>query len=88
MAEKLNIDWMDEPLKKLPKGQGLYRLLCILLLKKYLTYSNMYVFIYGLNKHNFKNRELELKTLIIQELASIYYYNTQKLPNGFELRKL
>ena len=79
----INIKWMDEIIEKVPGWQCKYRLLCAFLLKKRLTYSNMYVLSYALNKVKFKDNEVLLKEKIIKDLAIIYYYNNGKLPNGF-----
>lgn len=81
----INVKWMDETIEKVPGWQGKYRLLCTFLLKKRLTYSNMYVLSYALNKAKFKDNEVSLKEKIIKDLAIIYYYNNGKLPNGFNL---
>ena len=40
-----NAEWMNEKVEKVPNGgQGMYRLLCAVMLKKRLTYKNLYVF--------------------------------------------
>lgn len=84
---EFNTDWLSEKVERIPNGgQGMYRLLCTLMLKKRLTYRNLYVFAYALNKHKFKDNEMRMKQLIIEELAKIYYYNTGQLPNGFEIK--
>lgn len=75
---------MDETVESLPNIQGTYKLLCALLLKRRMTYSNLYVLTYALNKNKFKDNELNLKEKIIKDLALIYYYNNKKLPEGFE----
>lgn len=79
-----NVSWMDEKINEFPGKKGYYRLICFLLLKRKLTYSNLYVLTYGLHKNKFKDNELKLKEKIIKELAMIYYYNNKKLPDGFE----
>ena len=75
---------MNETVESLPNIQGIYKLLCTLLLKRRMTYSNLYVLTYALNKNKFKDNELNLKEKIIKDLALIYYYNNKKLPEGFE----
>lgn len=84
MFDDLNVSWMDEPIERVPGNQGRYRLLCFLLLKRRMTYSNMYVFTYALHKRKFKDNELFLKEKILKDLAKIYYFNNNKLPEGFE----
>jgi hypothetical protein len=86
MEFNYDVKWMDEPVEKLPTGQGFYRLMCLLRFKRRLTYSDLYVFTYALNKNKFKDKENELKIRIIKELAAIYLYNNKKLPEGFELK--
>lgn len=85
MNSKLNMDWMDETIEKVPGGQGKYRLLCLILFKRRLTYLNMYAFTYELHRHKFRNDENKLKIKILKELALIYYFNNHRLPDGFEL---
>jgi hypothetical protein len=83
-----NVDWFNENVEKVPNGgQGMYRLLCAVMLKKRLTYRNLYVFAYALNKHKFKDNETRMKQMIIEELAKIYYFNTGKLPIGIEFNE-
>lgn len=78
--------WMDETIERMPGGQKRYRLICLLFLKKRMTYANMYVFTYGIYKDKFKDNEAKLKEKILKELAYIYYYNNKKLPDGFEYK--
>ena len=81
-----DISWMDEKIDEYPKFNGLYRLFCLMLFKKRMTYSNLYVLSYALNKNKYKDNELTLKELIIKDLAAIYYFNNKKLPNGFKFK--
>jgi hypothetical protein len=85
MSKEYDVKWMDETLEELPGGQKFYKFLCFLLLKRRMTYSNMYVLTYALNKLKFKNNELMLKEKILKDLATIYYYNNKKLPDGFTI---
>ena len=81
---KFNVSWLNETVERMPDGgQGFYKLLCVLMLKKRLTYQNLYVFACTLNKHKYKNNETYMKQLIIEELAGLYFYNNGKLPSGF-----
>jgi hypothetical protein len=88
VEHNINVDWMNESIEKFPGSQGLYKLFCIILLKRRLTYSNLYVITHALHKRKYKDNELELKERIIKELAYIYYYNNGKLPNGFEFNTI
>lgn len=87
MFSELNVSWMDEIIERVPGSQGRYRLLCLLLFKRRMTYSNMYVLTYALHKKRFKDNELVLKEKIIKDLARIYYFNNNKLPDGFEIEE-
>lgn len=88
MIEDTNVRWMDETIEEFPGHKGMYKLFCLMHFKKRMTYSDMYVFTYALNKNKYKNNELELKEKIIKDLAKIYYYNNKKLPYGFELTRV
>ena len=84
---EFNIDWFNDYVEKVPNNsQGFYKLLCVLMFKRRLTYRNLYMFAYALNKHKFKDNEMYMKQLIIEELAGIYYYNNGKLPAGFKFK--
>lgn len=87
MSKNIDVNWMDETVENLPNIQGIYKLFCFLLLKRRMTYSNLYVLTYALNKNKFKDNELKLKEKIIKDLALIYYYNNNRLPEGFKLEK-
>ena len=80
MSKNIDVNWMDETVEKLPNIQGIYKLFCFLLFKRRMTYSNLYVLTYALNKNKFKDNELKLKEKIIKDLALIYYYNNNILP--------
>lgn len=87
MSVEYNATWMDEVIEQVPGNQGRYRLLCLLLFKRRMTYANMYVFTYALHKNKFKDNEQVLKGKILKDLALIYYYNNKKLPDGFEIEE-
>ena len=82
--ENIDVSWMNETINKYPGKKWIYKLMCFFLLKKKLTYSNLYVLSYALSKNKYKNDEIKLKERIIKDLAFIYYYNNNKLPKGFE----
>lgn len=88
MNEDINVSWMNETIEELPEHQGMYKLFCLIQLKRRMTYSDMYVFTYALNKNKYKNNDLELKERIIKDLVLIYYYNNKKLPYGFEFTRI
>lgn len=87
MSKNIDVNWMDETVENLPNIQGIYKLFCFLLFKRRMTYSNLYILTYALNKNKFKDNELKLKEKIIKDLALIYYYNNNRLPEGFKLEK-
>lgn len=87
MSEGINVSWMDDTIEDFPGYKGLYKLFCLMHFKRKMTYSNMYVFTYALNKNKYKDNELKLKEKILKELALIYYHNNNKLPHGFEFNK-
>jgi hypothetical protein len=87
MIEEYDTKWMNTEVKKVPGKQGKYRLMCAMLLKKYLTYSNLFMLTYALHKNKYKDNEIVLKEKILKDLAYIYYYNENKLPDGFTLTK-
>lgn len=84
MFEKYDVSWLDEPLEEFPGAQGMYRFFCCLLLKRRMTYANMYVLTYALNKRKYKDNEIALKEKVIKDLAALYLYNNNRLPDGFE----
>lgn len=87
MKTKFDVSWMDEPLEELPGLQGAYKFFCFLLFKRRMTYANMYVLTYALHKNKYKDNEIELKEKLIKDLAAIYLYNNNRLPDGFEFIK-
>ena len=87
MERHFDFSWLDEPIERYPGYPGMYKFFCFLLLKRRMTYANLYVLIYALQKKNYKDNELVLKEKIINDLAAIYLYNNNKLPDGFEFIK-
>jgi hypothetical protein len=47
----------------------------------------MYVLTYALHKKQYKDNEIALKEKIVKDLAAIYLFNNNKLPDGFEFIK-
>lgn len=84
MENNINVEWMDETIEQVPGNQGKYRLMCLLLFKRRMTYANMYILTYALHKRKFKNNETLLKEKIVKDLAAIYYFNNKRLPDGFK----
>ena len=87
MNSQFDLTWMDEPIENFPGCQGLYKFFCFLLMKRRMTYANMYVLTYALHKKQYKDNEIVLKEKIVKDLAAIYLFNNNKLPDGFEFIK-
>lgn len=85
MNYDFDLNWLDENIEEVPGKQGMYRLFCLILFKKRMTYSNMYALTYSLYKNKFKDKENILKEKILKDLAAIYFYNNKKLPDGFTI---
>lgn len=84
MIDDKDLTWLDEPIEELPGGKGWYRLFCFILCKRKMTYANMYILTYALNKKKYKDNETKLKEKILTDLALVYYYNNNRLPDGFK----
>lgn len=87
MEKKIDVSWMDETIEDFPGNKGVYKLMCLILFKRRMTYANMYVLTYAMNKKKYKDNEKELKEKILKELAAVYYFNNKKLPESFEFKK-
>lgn len=74
-----NIKWMDEKINSLPKNNGIYKFVCLFLGKKKLSYKEMYLLLFNINKS--KMDETKCKEIVMNELINIYYFNNKKLPN-------
>ena len=74
-----NLDWMDGTVESVPSMNWLYRLCCILLFKKRMTYNELYVLLYGINKR--KIGEDNAKRLAMNQVLKTYkHLNNNKLP--------
>lgn len=87
MNTQFDLSWMDEPIENFPGYHGMYKFFCLFLMKRRMTYANMYVLAYALHKKQYKDNELVLKEKIMKDLAALYLYNNNKLPDGFEFIK-
>lgn len=76
------IAWTKELVEDVPSKRWLYRVSCFLLGKKRLTYQEMFMLIYGINKKNLG--EKMSKEVATQKIIGIYEYNNNKLPEGIE----
>lgn len=87
LVKMVDSDWINEYIENFPGNKFLYRLICILHLKKKMRYIDLYLFTYALYKKSFKKNDTVLKEKILKELAGIYYYNNKKLPYGFNFKQ-
>ena len=78
--QEKDVAWTTETVDKLPAGRWLYRLLCFFLRKKKLTYQDMFLIVFGLQKR--KVGEKKAKEIAIQSMIGLYEYNNEKLPEG------
>jgi hypothetical protein len=77
-------EWLKESIPSLKSGNWLYKIVCFLMgkYKKKLTYEEMYLLIYGINR-NKKFEEIEAKKLSMLKVIEIYkYHHNNKLPKG------
>lgn len=74
------IGWTNEKVEKLPSGNGVYKLACIMLGKKRMTYQELYLIAYGSKKGELG--EDKAKDLAIKDIIRIYEYNNGHLPPG------
>lgn len=80
-------EWMEERIPFLVKSNWLYQIICFFMgkRKKKLSYKDMYVLLYGLNRNNIKD-EKEAKELSMLKVLEIYKsLHNNKLPNGVKI---
>jgi hypothetical protein len=80
--QEAEIAWTKETVEDVPSKKWLYRVSCFLLGKKKLTYREMFMLIYGINKRNLG--EKKSKEVAAQKIIGIYEYNNKELPEGIE----
>lgn len=77
-------EWLEERIPKLDKMNWLYQIICFLMGKRKnkLTYKDMYILLYGLNRNNFKE-EKDSKNLAMARVLDIYkFLHNNNLPKG------
>lgn len=80
-------EWLQERIPKLDKMNWLYQFVCFFMGKRKnkLTYKDMYLLLYGLNRNKIKN-EKEVKELSMLKVLEIYKsLHNNKLPNGIKI---
>lgn len=75
MVETKNINWFDDKIASIPKNNWLYKMACIFLCKKKLSYKEMYLILQRLNKHLGEN---ESKKIAMTEIINIYNFNNKR----------
>lgn len=87
MTNSIDFDsaWLDEKIPYLKDGDKLYRIVCFCLgkRKKKMSYKEMYLFLYGLNKGKLGEKPAKEKALFrILEIYKSHHDNN--LPKGIE----
>ena len=73
-------NWMDERIDRVPYSNWLYKWF-LLKPRTKLTYNEMFVLLYGLNKKALSKDEA--REFAFKQIINIYkYLNNNKLPNG------
>jgi len=79
--QEKEVAWMKEEVIFLPLPDWIYRVACFVLHKKKLTYQEVFMIIYGMNRHL---GEQKAKEYALQKTIWIYEANNNKLPEGIE----
>lgn len=79
--QEQEIAWTKEIVEHIPLPEWIYRVACWMLGKKKLTYQELFMLIYGMNKHL---GEKKAKEFALQKIIWIYEVNNNKLPEGIE----
>lgn len=86
MNELYNFEWFDETISKVEYCNWLYKIVCFCLGKrrKKLTYRDMFLLIYGLNRN--KLGEKKAKEAAIIRIVQIYkYLHNNNSPKGIDI---
>lgn len=75
------LDWFNEKIERVNGSNWLYRFMCFCLCRKRLTYKQLFLILYGLNKRRFG--EKTAKYLALARILEIYKsLHDNKLPDG------
>ena len=77
-----DIAWTTEKVDDVPSKRWLYKAVCFLIGRKKLTYQEMFMLLYGINRKMLGDREA--KEIASQRIIAIYEYNNKKLPKGIK----
>lgn len=72
-----NMDWLNDKINSMPHHNGIYKFICAFLGKKKLTYKQMYLLLFQLNKKKLGD---DVKKIVFKELLEIYHFNENKYP--------
>lgn len=72
------MDWLNEKVNCLPDNNGLYKFMCLFLGKKKMTYKEMYLLIFNLNKN--KLGEKKAKENALYSIINLYKVNNKTYP--------
>ena len=78
-----NLEWLNEKINAIPHNNGLYKFVCFFLGKKKLSYKEMYLILYNINKN--KLGEDSSKERCMKEIINLYKFNNNKIPNSIPL---
>lgn len=78
--DKKYIAWMNEDVEEIKSIPGVYKVACIILGKKKMTYKDLYLIAYGVNKN--KLGEEKAKREALNDVIKIYEENNGHLPEN------
>jgi hypothetical protein len=75
-----DVNWMNERVESVPHANWLYKLCCFLLFKpkKKLTYFELFVLIYGINKKTLGDKKA--RQFAMAQMLVVYKFHNNKLP--------
>ena len=80
-----NIPWFSEKIERLKRTNWLYRAICFFLMKRRLTYRDMFLLLYGINKRHLG--EKRAKTKALERVLLIYKENNGHYPEGVQKKQ-
>ena len=78
--DKKCIAWMDEKVENIKAIPGVYKLACIMLGKKKMSYKDLYLIAYGVNKDKLGEEKAKIEAL--NNVIKIYEENNGHLPDN------
>lgn len=84
----MNLDWMNEAIPNLERGNWMYSIICFLMgrRKKKLTYKEYMMLLYGLNRKKLGEDE-SIKKATIRSLDIYKYHHNGNLPETADIKK-